>query len=114
MGGDEGDNDCLDRHVADEDANPPRRLQDQRMREAPVAAIENLPEPVDRVAEVAAAGLVVRRAKQRREKGAAAPFGVMGQLGREGPTSTPSGIRRVRQVEPRERVNARPRSGLCR
>ena len=44
MSGDEGDNDFLDRHVADEDANPLGRLQDQRMREALVEAIKNLPE----------------------------------------------------------------------
>ena len=44
MSGDEGDDDYLDRHVADEDANPLGRLQDQRMREALVEAIKNLPE----------------------------------------------------------------------
>jgi RNA polymerase sigma factor for flagellar operon FliA len=44
MSGDEGDEDFLDRHVADNDANPLGRLQDQRMREALVAAIKNLPE----------------------------------------------------------------------
>ena len=44
MSGDEGDNDYLDRHVADEDANPLGRLQDQRKREALVEAIKNLPE----------------------------------------------------------------------
>jgi RNA polymerase sigma factor for flagellar operon FliA len=44
MSGDEGDEDYLDRHVADEDANPLGRLQDQRMREALVEAIKNLPE----------------------------------------------------------------------
>jgi RNA polymerase sigma factor for flagellar operon FliA len=44
MSGDEGDDDFLDRHVADEDANPLGRLQDQRMREALVEAIKNLPE----------------------------------------------------------------------
>jgi hypothetical protein len=44
MSGDEGDNDYLDRHVADEEANPLGRLQDQRMREALVEAIKNLPE----------------------------------------------------------------------
>ena len=44
MSGDDGDEDYLDRHVADEDANPLGRLQDQRMREALVEAIKNLPE----------------------------------------------------------------------
>ena len=44
MSGDDGDNDYLDRHVADADANPLMRLQDQRMREALVEAIKNLPE----------------------------------------------------------------------
>jgi RNA polymerase sigma factor for flagellar operon FliA len=44
MSGDEGDEDFLDRHVADDDANPLGRLQDQRMREALVEAIKNLPE----------------------------------------------------------------------
>jgi RNA polymerase sigma factor FliA len=44
MSGDGGDEDYLDRHVADEDANPLGRLQDQRMREALVEAIKNLPE----------------------------------------------------------------------
>ena len=44
MSGDDGDDDYLDRHVADEDANPLGRLQDQRMREALVEAIKNLPE----------------------------------------------------------------------
>lgn len=44
LGGDEGDNSYLDRHVADEDANPVGQLQDRRMREALVAAIKNLPE----------------------------------------------------------------------
>ena len=44
MSGDEGDIDYLDRHVADEDANPLGRLQDQRMRVALVEAIKNLPE----------------------------------------------------------------------
>ena len=34
MSGDEGDNDFLDRHVADEQANPLAQLQDHRMREA--------------------------------------------------------------------------------
>jgi RNA polymerase sigma factor FliA len=44
MAGDDGDQDYLDRHVADEGANPVAQLQDQRMREALVAAIKNLPE----------------------------------------------------------------------
>ena len=44
MHGDEGEDDFLDRHVADEDADPMARLQDQRMREALVEAIKNLPE----------------------------------------------------------------------
>ncbi len=44
MSGDEGDNDFLDRHVADEDLNPLAQLQDHRMREALVAAIKHLPE----------------------------------------------------------------------
>ena len=44
MSGDEADDDYLDRHVADADANPMARLQDQRMREALVEAIKNLPE----------------------------------------------------------------------
>ena len=39
-----GDDDYLDRHVADDEANPLGRLQDQRMREALVEAIKNLPE----------------------------------------------------------------------
>jgi RNA polymerase sigma factor for flagellar operon FliA len=44
MSGDDGDDDYLDRHVADESANPMAMLQDHRMREALVAAIKNLPE----------------------------------------------------------------------
>ncbi|MDE1950131.1 MAG: RNA polymerase sigma factor FliA [Burkholderiales bacterium] len=44
MSGDDGDDDFLDRHVADEEANPLGRLQDQRMRQALVDAIKNLPE----------------------------------------------------------------------
>jgi RNA polymerase sigma factor FliA len=44
MSGDEADDDYLDRHVVDEGANPIARLQDQRMREALVAAIKQLPE----------------------------------------------------------------------
>ncbi|HEY8881082.1 MAG TPA: RNA polymerase sigma factor FliA [Roseateles sp.] len=44
MSGDDGDNDYLDRHVADDNANPMAQLQDHRMREALVEAIKNLPE----------------------------------------------------------------------
>jgi len=44
MSGDEGGDDYLDRHVANEDANPLAMLQDHRMREALVEAIKNLPE----------------------------------------------------------------------
>ncbi len=44
MSGDEGDEDYLDRHVADEGSNPMALLQDHRMRQALVAAIKNLPE----------------------------------------------------------------------
>ncbi|OYU27222.1 RNA polymerase sigma factor FliA [Paucibacter aquatile] len=44
MSGDEGDEDFLDRHVADHSNNPMLKLQDHRMREALVAAIKNLPE----------------------------------------------------------------------
>jgi RNA polymerase sigma factor for flagellar operon FliA len=44
MSGDEGDEDFLDRHAADKTLNPMSRLQDQRMREALVEAIKNLPE----------------------------------------------------------------------
>jgi RNA polymerase sigma factor for flagellar operon FliA len=44
MSGDDGDENFLDRHVADDAANPLALLQDQRMREALVAAIKNLPE----------------------------------------------------------------------
>jgi RNA polymerase sigma factor for flagellar operon FliA len=40
----EGGDDFLDRHVADEGANPLAMLQDQRMREALVEAIGRLPE----------------------------------------------------------------------
>ena len=43
-GGGDGDDDYLDRHVADEDANPLAMLQDRRMREALVEAIKLLPE----------------------------------------------------------------------
>jgi RNA polymerase sigma factor FliA len=44
MGSDEGDNDYLDRHVAEEGSDPMAQLADRRMREALVAAIKNLPE----------------------------------------------------------------------
>ena len=44
MSGDDGDNDFLDRHVADEVGNPLAQLQDQRMRDALVEAIKVLPE----------------------------------------------------------------------
>jgi RNA polymerase sigma factor for flagellar operon FliA len=44
MGGDEGDNDYLDRHVAEEGADPLSQLSDRRMREALVEAIKGLPE----------------------------------------------------------------------
>ena len=44
MSGDEGDNDFLDRHVVDEQADPLAQLQDQRMRQALVQAIKVLPE----------------------------------------------------------------------
>jgi RNA polymerase sigma factor for flagellar operon FliA len=44
MSTEDGEDDFLDRHVADEEANPLARLSDRRMREALVAAIENLPE----------------------------------------------------------------------
>jgi RNA polymerase sigma factor for flagellar operon FliA len=44
MSGDDGDDDFLDRHMVDADANPLGRLSDRRMREALVAAIENLPQ----------------------------------------------------------------------
>ena len=44
MSGDDGDDDYLDRHVADEEASPLAMLQDRRMREALVEAIKNLPE----------------------------------------------------------------------
>ena len=43
MSGDDGDNDYLDRHVADEDATRSRMLQDHRMREALVEAIKTCP-----------------------------------------------------------------------
>jgi RNA polymerase sigma factor for flagellar operon FliA len=44
MSGDEGDNDFLDRHVADDGLNPLAQLQDHRMREALIEAIKSLPE----------------------------------------------------------------------
>jgi RNA polymerase sigma factor for flagellar operon FliA len=44
MTGDDGDDDYLDRHVADETSNPLSLLNDHRMREALVEAIKNLPE----------------------------------------------------------------------
>ena len=44
MTGDDGDDDYLDRHIADDEANPLAMLQDRRMREALVEAIKNLPE----------------------------------------------------------------------
>ncbi len=44
MSGDDGDNDYLDRHVADEGFNPLSQLQDHRMRSALVSAIKSLPE----------------------------------------------------------------------
>ena len=43
-GGGEGDDDYLDRHVVDAEANPLAMLQDQRMRQALVDAIGRLPE----------------------------------------------------------------------
>ncbi|WP_374675171.1 RNA polymerase sigma factor FliA [Ideonella sp.] len=44
MSGEEGSDDFLDRHVAQEDANPLAQLQDHRMRSALVEAIKKLPE----------------------------------------------------------------------
>ncbi|MGY0195589.1 RNA polymerase sigma factor FliA [Leptothrix sp. BB-4] len=44
IGGDDGDNDYLDRHVADESGDPLSQLNDHRMRQALVDAIKNLPE----------------------------------------------------------------------
>jgi RNA polymerase sigma factor for flagellar operon FliA len=44
MAGVEGENDFLDRHVADEDSNPLALLQDRKMRAALVDAIKQLPE----------------------------------------------------------------------
>ena len=43
-GRDEDDDDVLDRHVSDEDANPLNILQNQKMREALIEAIKVLPE----------------------------------------------------------------------
>ena len=43
-GGEDGDDDYMDRHVADGEADPMARLQDRRMREALVEAIKHLPE----------------------------------------------------------------------
>jgi RNA polymerase sigma factor for flagellar operon FliA len=42
--GNEDDDSYLDRHVADSDADPMNMLRDQRLRQALVAAIKNLPE----------------------------------------------------------------------
>ncbi|MFY9812162.1 RNA polymerase sigma factor FliA [Aquabacterium sp.] len=44
MSGDEGDQDFLDRHVADSGSDPQHLLQDDRMRHALVDAIKKLPE----------------------------------------------------------------------
>ncbi|MEY4750812.1 MAG: hypothetical protein RIQ60_3026 [Pseudomonadota bacterium] len=44
MGGDEGDNDYLDRHVTEQSGDPLALLSDHRMRHALVEAIKNLPE----------------------------------------------------------------------
>jgi RNA polymerase sigma factor FliA len=44
MCGSDGEDDYLDRHVADQDVNPLAMLQDRRMREALVEAIKHLPE----------------------------------------------------------------------
>jgi RNA polymerase sigma factor for flagellar operon FliA len=44
IGGDDGEQDFLDRHVADESSNPLAQLQDRRMREALVEGIKSLPE----------------------------------------------------------------------
>jgi RNA polymerase sigma factor for flagellar operon FliA len=43
MSGDDGDEDFLDRHVADAEAKSVARLQKQRLRQALVDAIKNLP-----------------------------------------------------------------------
>jgi RNA polymerase sigma factor for flagellar operon FliA len=44
MSGADGDSDYLDRHVADEEADPLAQLKDHRMRKALVEAIKSLPE----------------------------------------------------------------------
>jgi RNA polymerase sigma factor for flagellar operon FliA len=44
MGGDDGEQEYLDRHVSDDGANPLAQLQDRRMREALVEGIKSLPE----------------------------------------------------------------------
>jgi RNA polymerase sigma factor FliA len=44
MGGDDGDNDYLDRHVAQEGSDPLAQLSDRKMREALVEGIKTLPE----------------------------------------------------------------------
>jgi RNA polymerase sigma factor for flagellar operon FliA len=44
MSGQDGDNDYLDRHVVEEGSDPLAQLSDQRMRQALVDAIKNLPE----------------------------------------------------------------------
>ncbi|PPE67852.1 RNA polymerase sigma factor FliA [Caldimonas caldifontis] len=44
MSGDDGDQDYLDRHVADKEADPLSQLNDHRLRAALVAAIKTLPE----------------------------------------------------------------------
>ena len=44
MSSDNGDDDYLDRHVADKEANPLSQLNDYRLREALVEAIKSLPE----------------------------------------------------------------------
>jgi len=44
MSGDDGDADFLDRHVADEEADPLNQLREQRMRQALVDGIKTLPE----------------------------------------------------------------------
>ena len=44
MGGDDGDNDYLDRHVVQEGSDPLAQLSDRKMREALVEGIKTLPE----------------------------------------------------------------------
>jgi RNA polymerase sigma factor for flagellar operon FliA len=44
IGGDDGEQEFLDRHVADDSSNPLAQLQDRRMREALVEGIKTLPE----------------------------------------------------------------------